>query len=152
MKKRGLTIVVLLIVLVIITVIVVDFLNNRPDRRGSNPYALEVEHFKDVDSKLISHKETRNLSLGSLKGSALVYARGKLFVTGSSNLVIMDTDGSGPQKYDILPGSVALLVEDEGIFVAYKNFVAHYDGEMKLIKKWESLGEQGCDHQPGRKW
>lgn len=142
MKKRGLTIVVLLIVLVIITVIVVDFLNNRPDRRGTNPYALEVEHFKDVDAELISHKETRNLSLGSLKGSALVYADGKLFVAGSSSLVIMATDGSDPEKYEILPNPLALLVEEDGIFVGYQNFVAHYDRELKLVKQWDRLGDR----------
>ncbi len=37
MKKRSLTIVVLVIVGMILTVIVVDFLNNRPDRRGRIP-------------------------------------------------------------------------------------------------------------------
>jgi uncharacterized alpha/beta hydrolase family protein len=47
MKKRGLTIVILVILTVIIAVIVVDFLSNRPDRRGVNPYALEVDQYKD---------------------------------------------------------------------------------------------------------
>ena len=142
MKKRGLTIVVLVIVLVIIAVIVVDFLNNRPDRRSANPYALEVEHLKVVDPELISHKETRNLSLGSLKGSALVYAEGKLFVVGDSTLVIMGTDGSEPKQFEIFPGPLSLLVQEQGIFVGYKRYVVQYDREMKLVKQWADLGDR----------
>jgi hypothetical protein len=64
MKKRGLTIVILVILTVIIAVIVVDFLNNRPDRRGENPYALEVDQYKEVDPELISHRETRKFRSG----------------------------------------------------------------------------------------
>ncbi len=142
MKKRGLTIVVLVIVLVIITVIAVDFLNNRPTRRSANPYALDVEHFKYVDPGLISHEETRNLSLGSLKGSALVYAEGKLFVAGDSSLVIIGPDGSVLQQFEVDPHPTCLLVEAHGIFVGYKRYVAQYDREMKLVKRWEDLGDR----------
>jgi len=142
MKKRGLTIVVLVIVLVIISVIAVDFLNNRPDRRSANPYALEVDHFKDVDPDLISHKEVRKLSLGSLKGSALVYAEGQLYVAGDSSLVVMGTDGSNPQKYSILPDPVGLLVEEQGIYLSYQRSVAQYNRDMELVRRWADLGDR----------
>ena len=142
MKKKGLTVVILVIVLVIITVIVVDFLNNRPDRRSANPYALEVEHFKDVDPNLISHEETRLLSLGSLNGSALIYAEEKLIVAGDSSLVMMEPDGSNPQKFSIDPHPICLLMEEPGIFVGYKSYVAHYDRDMNLVRRWSDLGDR----------
>ncbi len=66
MKKRSLTIVVLVILAVIIGVILFDFISNRPDRRGNNPYALDMDQYKEVDPALISHKETRNFALGLL--------------------------------------------------------------------------------------
>jgi len=142
MKKRGLTVVILVIVLVIITVIVVDFLRNRPDRKGSNPYALEVEHLKDVDPDLISHEETRNLSLGSLTGSAIVYAEGKLFIVGDSSLVTIRPDGSSMEQFRVDPNPICLLVEEQGIYVGYKSYVAQYDREVKLVKRWDKLGER----------
>jgi len=142
MKRKSLTVVILVIVVVIITVIVVDFLNNRPDRRGSNPYALEVENFKDVDPELISHQEKRNLSLGSLKGSALVYAEGKLYVAGDSSLVVMLPDGLGLEQFTIESHPVSLLVETQWIYVAYKTKVLRYDRDMKLVRRWEDLGER----------
>lgn len=142
MKKKSLTAVILVILLVIIMVIVVDFINNRPDHRGANPYALQVEHFKDVDPSLISHQETRNLSLGSLKGSAVVYAEEKLFVVGDSSLVMMRPDGSAAEQFAIDPHPTCLLVDEQGFFVGYKTFVAQYDREMKLVKRWDDLGER----------
>jgi len=142
MKRKSLTVVILVIVVVIITVIVVDFLNNRPDRRGSNPYALEVEHFKDVDPKLISHQEIRQLSLGSLKGSALVCAGGKLYIAGDSSLVSMLPDGSVLEQFAVEPQPVSILVEDKWVYVAYKTKVLQYDRDMNLQSSWPDLGER----------
>ena len=83
MKKRSLTIVILVILAVIIAVIVVDFLNNRPDRRGANPYALDIDQYMEVDEALISHKETRNFSLGSLTATGICYHKNLLFLVGT---------------------------------------------------------------------
>ena len=143
MKKRGLTIVVLVIVLVIITVIVVDFLNNRPDRRSANPYALEIEHFKDVDPQLISHKETRNLSLGSLKGSALNIL-GRETVCGGR---FIPGDHGARWFFDrkdlrLIPDPIMPSGGQEAVFVGYKSYVAQYDREMELVKRWGDLGER----------
>jgi len=110
MKKRSLTAVILVILAVIITVIVVDFLRNRPDRRGENPFALKVDQYREVDPELISHEETRNLSLGSMKGSAITYYKGKLYIAGDSSLVKILTDGSASEQFDILPDPTSLLV------------------------------------------
>jgi len=142
MKKRSLTVVILVIVLVILTVIVVDFLNNRPDRRGGNPYALKVDQYKDVDPELISHRETKNLSLGALKGSAMVYEEGKLFVVGDSSLLIIRPDGSAPEQFPVDPLPTCLLVTDGGVLVGYLSYVAQYDRDMNLVRRWPDLGER----------
>ena len=89
MKKRGLTIVILVIVGVILGVILVDFFGNRPDRRGENPYALEVDQYREVDEELISHKETRNFSLGLMISSDMSLHGNTLYITGNSSLVVL---------------------------------------------------------------
>jgi hypothetical protein len=141
MKKRSLTIVVLVIIAVIITVIVVDFMNNRPDRRGENPYALEVDEFRNVDPALISHKETRNLSLGGMKAAAMAFYDGRLFIAGDSSLVVILPDGTALARYDILPGPTALAVAQDGVFIGYRSFVARYDRSGTLLDTWQDLGD-----------
>ncbi len=142
MKKRSLTIVVLVIVVVILTVIVVDFINNRPDRRGSNPYALEVEQYKKVDEEMISHKETRNFSLGQMTATAIGYHNNRLFLTGDSSLVVISTGGVPEAHYKILPDPTSIAMDNESIYIGYQTMIAKYDYQGSLLQVWPDLGER----------
>jgi hypothetical protein len=142
MKKRSLTIVILVILGVIVAVIVVDFLNQRPDRRGKNPYALEMERYRRVDPALISHHEIRNFSLGSLTATTIFYRDQKLYIAGDSTLVVIRTDGSAVDRFDILPNPTSLFVTDSAVFVGYKSFIARYGIAGILLQRWEDLGER----------
>ncbi len=142
MKKRSLTIVVLVILAVIIGVILFDFLTKRPDRRGTNPYALEVDQYKVVDEALISHKETRNFSLGLLTASGIYYHNDSLFIVGESSLVVITKDGTSAGLFEILPHPTSLVVEDLYLYIGYKNFVAKYDHMGLLLGRWSDLGER----------
>lgn len=142
MKKRSLTIVVLVILGVILGVIVIDFLNNRPDRRGENPYALEVDQFREVDPELISHKETRNFSLGDMIPSGIFYHKKSLYITGNSSLVVLALDGSPADMVQTLPHSTCLAVNDQYVFIGFPNYVAKYDHSGELLQKWTELEER----------
>ncbi len=142
MKKRGLTIVILVILTVIIGVIVVDFLNNRPDKRGNNPYALEVDQYKEVDPELISHKETRNFDLGLLLASDMSLFDRSLYITGNSSLVVIPLDGGPATMLEILPRASSLEVDADHIFVGFESHVAKYSHEGELLQEWPDLGER----------
>ena len=142
MKKRSLTIVILVIVVGILGVIIVDFLGNRPDRRGENPYALEVDRYKEVDGALISHKEIRNFSLGLLISSDMSLNGNKLYISGNSALVVLPLDGSEASMHDILPGATSLEVDDQHIFIGFGTYVAKYNHDGELLQEWPDLGER----------
>lgn len=142
MKKRSLTIVILVIVLGILVVIIVDFLGNRPDMRGGNPYALEVDHYREVDDALISHKETRNFSLGLLISSDMSLNQGRLYISGNSSLAILPLDGSQASMFEILPGATSLEVDDGHVFIGFGTFVAKYSHDGELLQQWPDLGER----------
>jgi hypothetical protein len=142
MKRRSLTVVVLVILAVIFAVIVVDFLNHRPDRRGKNPYALEVDQYKVVDPALVSHRETRNYSLEPLKASGIFCHDGRLFVSGDSSLAVLTTEGEAIGKYPILPHSTCIDVDDQFVYIGFKSFVAKYDHSGNLVQQWPDLGER----------
>jgi hypothetical protein len=142
MKKRSLTIVILVIVLGILVVIIVDFLGNRPDKRGDNPYALEVDQYKEVDGALLSHKETRNFSLGLLISSDMSLHGNKLYISGNSSLAVLPLDGSQATMYEILPGATSLEVDDRNIFIGFGNYVAKYSLQGELLQQWDVLGER----------
>ncbi|MEA3461659.1 MAG: hypothetical protein U9R49_07255 [Bacteroidota bacterium] len=141
MKKRGLTIVVLVIVVIILGVIIVDFMGNRPDRRGKNPYALEVDQYKKVDKELISHKETRNFSLGLLIASDMSLHKNTLYISGNSSIVVLPLDGTQATMHEIPPGATCLEVDDQHIFAGFGTYVAKYSHDGELLQQWADLGE-----------
>lgn len=142
MKKRGLTIVVLVIVGLILTVIVVDILNNRPDRRGDNPYALEVDQYRKVDDDLLSHKEIRNFSLGLMIATDMSYFNNALYISGNSTLAIISLDGSPSTMHEIPPGATCLEVDSQNIFMGFGTHVAKFSHDGEMLQEWEDLGER----------
>jgi len=142
MKKRGLTIVVLVIVVIILGVIIVDFMGNRPDRRGENPYALEVDQYREVDQELISHKETRNFSLGLLIASDMSLHKNVLYISGNSTLVVLPLDGTQATMHEISPRATCLEVDEGHIFVGFGTYVAKYSHDGELLQEWADLGER----------
>ncbi len=142
MKKRSLTIVVLVILAVIIGVILFDFLTKRPDRRGENPYALDVDQYRDVDEKLISHLETRNFSLGSLKASGICCFNDTLFIACDSSLAVISRAGTPEGLYAILPNSTCIAADEKYLYVGYNDFVAKYSHGGLLLDQWSGLGER----------
>jgi hypothetical protein len=142
MKKRGLTIVILVIVGGILGVILVDFFGNRPDSRGENPYALEVDQYREVDEELISHRETRNFSLGLMISSDMSLHGNTLYITGNSSLVVLPLDGAPATMHEILPGATCLEVDGQHIFIGFGTFVAKYNHAGELLQQWADLGER----------
>jgi hypothetical protein len=142
MNKRSLTIVVLVILAVIISVILFDFISKRPDRRGANPYALDVDQYKEVDEALVSHKETRNFSLGLLAASAIYLHNDSLFIVGESSMAIITTGGTSLGLYEILPHPTSLVVEDNYLYIGYQKYVAKYDHSGALVDRWTELDER----------
>lgn len=141
MKKRSLTVVVLVIVMIILGVIVVDFLGNRPDRRGENPYALKVDRYREVDPELISHKEIRNFSLGLLIATDMSYHNKALYILGNSALAMISLDGSPSTLYEIPPRATSLEVDEQHIFIGFGTYVAKFNHAGELLQQWDDLGD-----------
>jgi DNA-binding beta-propeller fold protein YncE len=142
MKKRNITILVLAVLVVIIGVIVVDFLGSRPDRRGNNPYALDVDSLRNVDEALISHRETRNYTLGSLKASGICLYGDMLYIVGDSSLLVLSTEGTTQRVNRILPDPTCIAADDHNLYIGHGTFMARYDHSGKLIARWPDMGDR----------
>ncbi|MCD4711156.1 MAG: hypothetical protein K8R52_09940 [Bacteroidales bacterium] len=142
MKKRSLTVVVLVIVVIILGVIVVDFLGNRPDHRGENPYALKVDRYREVDPELISHKEIRNFSLGLLIATDMSYNNQALYISGNSSLAVISLDGSLSTLLEIPPRATCLEVDEQHIFIGFGTYVAKFSHSGELLQQWADLGDR----------
>jgi len=142
MKRKSFTIVVLVIIALILGVIIVDFLNKRPDRRGANPYALEVDQYREVDPELIAYEEVKHFDLGLMIAADMSYFQRKLYVAGNSSLVVIPLDGGSPDMFAIEARATCLEVDQQHVFVGYEDHIRKYAHDGQLLQEWEALGER----------
>ncbi len=132
----------LVIVVAILAVIVVDFLGNKPDRRGENPYVLKVDHYRKVDPELISHKEIRNFSLGLLIATDMSYHNHALYISGNGSLAVISLDGSPSTLMEIPLRATCLEVDEQHIFIGFGTYVAKFNHAGELLQQWADLGDR----------
>ena len=142
MKKRGISIIVLVIIAVIVTVIVVDFLNNRPSRLGKNPYAYNMDVYKQVDPELVHFKETRNISLSDRNAKGIDLFNGDLYLVGDGFLQVITSAGVQKMLLSIDGEPTCLKVNEERICIGYKSHLRSLDHKGTILADWDDLGER----------
>lgn len=142
MNRRVLIIAILVMLTLIFGLILFDFMDDKPDKRGKNPFALKVDHLRDVDEKDVSHKESRQFGLGGLEASDMFLFDGKLYVAGKTSLGVVGVDGSWPMRYMLEKEAGCIAVDSDFVYLGHGSRVAKYNHSAELIQEWEDLGER----------
>ncbi len=141
MKNKGIVIFLIVMAVVIIAVIAVDYLSGRPDKSTPNPFAYDVNNFKNVPEELILFKETKNFKLGFEVPSSLTIEAGKLYVSGDNKLQIIDLNGKLLTEINLSETAKTMEVYKENIYVSVNNQIVVYDLSGNLLKEWEKPAE-----------
>jgi len=139
MKNKGIVIFLIVLAVVIVAVIAGDYLSDKPDKSGPNPFEYNVDNFKTVDSTLIHFKETRNYRISFETPAAITISGDKIFLAGDSKIQVIGLDGSLIQEITLSGQPQAVEVFGENIFVAISNAVNVYNGTGMLLKTWPTL-------------
>ena len=141
MQKRMIYIFLGVVAAVIIMIVVLDILESRPDKRGDNPFALEVGEFMEVDPEMIIYNETRNLKLQPGEYRGIDVSGDNIYIIANNYLQVVDRNGSELRKIT-LPGSPgAVLKNQDKLLIGYKDYVASYTLEGELINEFEAIGD-----------
>jgi len=139
MKIKGIIIFLIILAVVIVAVIVGDYLSDKPDKTGPNPFAYDVEDFKTVDPTLIHFKETKNFRLGFEQPAAITIHDDKLYVAGDSQIQIIDFSGNLINTLE-MPGFPKIFeVTNDQIYVAINNQIMVFNHTGEVINAWETL-------------
>ena len=141
MKNKGIVIFLIVLAVVIIAVIAGDYLSGRPDKSAPNPFAYDVNDFKNVPEELIHFKETKNFKLGFEQATAITIDSDKLFVTGDNKFQIIDLSGKLLSEINLPDKPKTLEVSGDKIFVSVNNQIFVYNQNGSLLNKWESPDE-----------
>jgi len=137
MNKTTLTLLVLLALAIILALVVVDFMGDRPDKRGENPYEYNVDQFKVVDPGLVHYRETKNIPLGDRVPGGIDVFNEEIFLTGLNFVLVIHPDGLQKSSFLIDGKGECIKATEKNIIVGLKTAVLVYDHSGKLINSWE---------------
>ena len=140
MKKRTISIIILLAIVLIISIFVIDYMSKRPDRMKANPYAYDVEEYTHVDPKLINYRETRNFPIEGYKPTGIDVAGGKIWICGSGVLQVILPEGVQVLKTEIGENSSCIKVDGEDVFVGFEDHVEKFNGRGERLEAWDNPG------------
>lgn len=142
MNKKTLSILILLVFIIIIAVIIIDFTTGKPDKRGDNPYAYDVEEYREVDESLIHYTETRNFTMSGSKASAIDYYNGNLYIAGEGFLQVITINGRPLNLIKTEGKPECVHAGNDLLFLGFQNSVRVLDLELKTLISWEIPGEK----------
>lgn len=141
MKNKGIVIFLIVLAVVIIAVIAGDYLSGRPDKSAPNPFAYDVNDFKNVPEELIHYNESKNFKLGFEQATAITIDSDKLFVTGDKKLQIIDLSGKLLSEINLQDKSKTVEVYNDKIYLSVNNQIIVYDQNGSQLNEWGSPGE-----------
>ncbi|HSO87832.1 MAG TPA: hypothetical protein VLQ91_14845 [Draconibacterium sp.] len=141
MKNKGIIIFLIILAVVIVAVITGDYLSDKPDKTGPNPFEYNVDNFKTVDSTLIHFKETRNYRISFETPAAITISDDKIYLAGDRKIQVIGLDGILLNEFGLTGIPQAVEVFNENIFVSIGNAVNVYNGTGNLQKTWPVISD-----------
>lgn len=130
-----------LIAVVIIVIVVADILGSRPEKRGDNPFALNVDEYKDVDPELVLYNEIKNLKLQQVEYRALDIFGDEIYILADNYVQIVNIDGQEIRKFDLPESPRAILIDPEHIFVGFLSSVTTYTRDGEIMSSFKPIND-----------
>lgn len=141
MKNKGIVIFLIVLAVVIVAIIAGEYLSDKPDKTGPNPFEYNVDNFKTVDSTLIHYKESKNYRITFENPVAITVSDEKIYLAGDSKIQIIGLDGSLIQEIALTGKPQAIEVANGQIFISIENAIHVFSESGELLKTWPALAD-----------
>jgi hypothetical protein len=141
MKNKGIVFFLIILAAVIVIMIVADYRADRPGKSKPNPFALNLEDYKDVDPSLILYKESKNFRIGFDNPAALAIHNDRIYVAGDNRLKVIDLNGKLLNEFNIPLGVQVINVVDGIIILAVENKIIVLDEQGNIKGEWDPMEE-----------
>lgn len=142
MNKKAISIIIALIILAIIAIIVFDFISKRPDRLGSNPYALDVSEYEQVEASLIHYKETKNIPVTGTKPGGIDVDEDHIYLTGEKFLQVISKKGVQQLFIELAGDGTCVKASAGKIYLGFNDHIEVYGPEGEKLANWDTLGSR----------
>jgi lipopolysaccharide export system protein LptC len=127
MKNKYISLFLIILALLIVAVIAIEYVNSKPKKAKQNPFEYNVDEFKQVDPKLISHAEKRQIKV-KLNGKAgITTFDGKIYLAANNTVSVISPEGKLLSSFNASDDTRAIAVSATNIAIAEKNQVSVFD-------------------------
>jgi len=135
---------IILTILIIVLIVVLLFrLWNRIDKQQGNPYEYDLSALQQVDPKLLTYEEVRQLYIPGKRLRALaVDADDRLYVASDSTLSIYDQQWKLQFRFPLDTLINCLAVDDEQqIYAGVTDHLVVFNARGEKMKSWSKLND-----------
>jgi hypothetical protein len=110
---------------------------------ANNPYAYEIDEFKEVDPSLIKYREIKRIALRIEKPKAISYKYGMIAIAYDKHIQIIDTSGVEQFiKSTTGPNTCIAISPAHTLFVGCTDHIELFDMEGNLLQKWDTISHK----------
>jgi ligand-binding sensor domain-containing protein len=134
----------MLIVMAVAIVIIIgrDFIGKKAGKPIENPYEYNIDEFKKVDSTKILYSEKLNLQVNADYWAGIAVTDSTIIVATANKLLKFNYKGKLISSTQTIDTATCVAVdENRQIWIGMRHYVVMYDANGKLIKRWNSFGE-----------
>jgi len=143
MKQKLIILLALLLLLVVVIFMIKDFFFD-PDQNQKNPYAYELDEFRNVKNEQVCYKEVQAFEPGlqRLKGLA-VDDSNRIYISGSGKLLIYEKNGILLTEINTSNEAGCITIGPDGkIYMGVKDHIEILNRTGEKLKVWKSTNEK----------
>lgn len=133
----------LMVILGVMAVVVyVDYNATKPGRGPANPFEFNIDEYKKVDEKLISHRETRQIRIPEEDPVAIKWHDDRILLLTSKALRAITPVGQEifSMELDDVPHCLETTGEGE-VIVGFTNYLIAYTSRGEEVARTEASGQ-----------
>lgn len=143
MNRKLVNIVLIVLALAIVVIIGKDFIGNKAGKNVENPYRLDVDEYRKVDSTAILYRETITFPVNADEPKGVAVSGKQIIVVSEKFLLKYDYSGKELLRKEISDTATCVTVDKNGeIWVGTRHSVELFDQGGTLLKRWNSFGDR----------
>ena len=145
LSKINLLIGIVITVAIVIALVIILRTTMTTDKKTTigNVFTYDIKEFSKTDPNLIKYKEISKIKTGLQNPCAIATdSSDRIYVAGDRAVRIFNNQGNVLSEIKLNDSPQCLTIADDGsIYIGMKEHIEIYNLTGKLIKKWNSLGQ-----------
>lgn len=142
MNRKLVNIVLILLAVAIVIIIGRDFIGKKAGKPIENPYEYNIDEYREVDSTKILYAEKLNFKVEADDWGGIAVSDSTIVVASANKLRKFDYQGKLISSHQLIDTATCIAVdENRQVWIGMRHYVAMYDMNGTLVKRWNSYGE-----------